>query len=188
MAGDAQGVSDLLPRPALFPGRGDVVGFDPLSQAMERQRGAKPDCRVIRREIHAELFDVHVRQYRLTLLICQPKLTQQIAHTRMSRLPCDVWEVDVRGLWIEEYEGWLIHKQPISPDRLRLSKTGSSPITMTITSTNVTERSSRPPRSSNLSTTRRYTGDTLKPAADMARSGCFSEFEGVDRRDASSDP
>jgi hypothetical protein len=43
--------------------------------------------------------------------------------TGMSRLPCDVWEVDVRGLWIEEYEGWLIHKQPISPDRLRLSKT-----------------------------------------------------------------
>jgi hypothetical protein len=28
LAGDAQSVSDLLPRPALFPGRRDVVRFD----------------------------------------------------------------------------------------------------------------------------------------------------------------
>ena len=44
---------------------------------MERQRGAQPNCRVIRREIHAELLDVHACQYGLTLLMCQPKLTQQ---------------------------------------------------------------------------------------------------------------
>jgi hypothetical protein len=55
------------------------VRFDPLSHAMERQRGAKPDCRVIRREIHAEFFEIHACQFRLTILICQPKLTQQIA-------------------------------------------------------------------------------------------------------------
>jgi len=47
----------------------------------------------------------------------------------MSRLPCDVWEVDVRGLWIEEYEGWLIHTNPINPDRLRLLKTDLPPRT-----------------------------------------------------------
>ena len=52
-----------------------MVRFDPLSQAMERLRGAKPDCRVIRREIHAEFFDVHACQFRLTFLMCQPKLT-----------------------------------------------------------------------------------------------------------------
>jgi hypothetical protein len=49
--------------------------------------------------------------------------------TGMSRLPCDVWEVDARGLWLEEFEGWIIHKQPISPDRLRLSKTDLPPRT-----------------------------------------------------------
>src|SRR5580704_13737428 len=46
---------------------------------MERRRGAKPNCRVIRREIHAEFLDVHACQYRLTSLICQPKLTQPSA-------------------------------------------------------------------------------------------------------------
>jgi hypothetical protein len=49
--------------------------------------------------------------------------------TAMSRLPCDVWEVDVRGLWIEEYEGWLIHTNPINPDRLRLLKSDLPPRT-----------------------------------------------------------
>ena len=58
--------SDLLPRPALFPGRRDLVRFDSLRQAMERQRGPKPSCRVIRREIHAEFFEVHACQFRLT--------------------------------------------------------------------------------------------------------------------------
>ena len=87
MAGDAQSVSDLLPRPALFPGGRDVVRFDPLSQAMERQRGAKPNCRVIRRDILAELFDVHACQFRLTSLVCQPKLTQQIAVLECPRWP-----------------------------------------------------------------------------------------------------
>ena len=37
-----------------------------LGQAMERQRGAKPERRVIRREIHAEFLDVHVCQSNLT--------------------------------------------------------------------------------------------------------------------------
>jgi hypothetical protein len=46
-----------------------VVRLDPLSQAMERQRGAKPNCRVIRREIRAEFFHVHFCQYRLTFLL-----------------------------------------------------------------------------------------------------------------------
>src|SRR5271169_1938226 len=87
LAGDSQGVSDLLPRPALSPGRRDVVRLDPLSQAMERLRGAKPDCRVIRREIHAEFFDVHACQFRLTSLMCQPKLTQQIATPECPRWP-----------------------------------------------------------------------------------------------------
>jgi hypothetical protein len=40
--------------------------------------------------------------------------------TAMSRQPCDVWEVDVTGLWIEMHEDWLIHRSPITPDRLRL--------------------------------------------------------------------
>src|SRR5579862_8375813 len=76
LAGDAQSVSDLLPRPSLFPGRRDLVRFDPLSQAMERQRGAKPNCRVVRRETHAQFFDLHACQYRLTPLSCQSKLTR----------------------------------------------------------------------------------------------------------------
>jgi hypothetical protein len=66
LAGDTQSVSDLLPRPAHFPSSRDVVRLDPLSQAMERQRGSKPDGRVIRREIYVEFFDVHVCQFRLT--------------------------------------------------------------------------------------------------------------------------
>ena len=40
--------------------------------------------------------------------------------TRMSRRITDVWEVDATGLWIERHEGWLIHRAPIPPDRLRL--------------------------------------------------------------------
>lgn|GEM_PF-3382032 len=40
--------------------------------------------------------------------------------TRMSRVPSDVWEVDVTGLWIEKHEDWLIHRSPIATDRLRL--------------------------------------------------------------------
>jgi hypothetical protein len=40
--------------------------------------------------------------------------------TRMSRQPCDVWEVDVNGLWIETHDNWLIHRSPIHPARLRL--------------------------------------------------------------------
>ena|SRR5580698_6258396 len=79
LPGDAQGVPDLLPRPALVPGRRHLVRFDPLSETMERQRGAQPDGGIIRRETHAEVFDVHACQYRLTLVMCQPKLTQVIA-------------------------------------------------------------------------------------------------------------
>jgi len=56
-------------RPALF--RADRrVRFDLFSQAMERQRGAKPNRRVIRREIRTQFLDVHGCQYRLTFLIC----------------------------------------------------------------------------------------------------------------------
>jgi hypothetical protein len=40
--------------------------------------------------------------------------------TGMSRQPCDVWEVDVSGLWIEMHENWLIHRSPIPSDRLCL--------------------------------------------------------------------
>ena len=40
--------------------------------------------------------------------------------THMSRQPCDVWEVDVTGLWIEKHEDWLIHRSPIALGRLRL--------------------------------------------------------------------
>lgn len=40
--------------------------------------------------------------------------------TGMSQRPCDVWEVDVTGLWLELHENWLIHRSPIAPDRLRL--------------------------------------------------------------------
>jgi hypothetical protein len=76
LAGDTQSVSDLLPRPALSPGGRDVVSFDPLSQAMERQRGAKPNCRVIGGEVPAELLDVHACQFELTSVICQSKLTR----------------------------------------------------------------------------------------------------------------
>ena len=41
--------------------------------------------------------------------------------TGMSRQACDVWEVDVSGLSIEEHEGWLIHRGPIGPERLQLA-------------------------------------------------------------------
>jgi hypothetical protein len=40
--------------------------------------------------------------------------------TRMSRQPCDVWEVDVDGLWIEMHDDWMVHRSPIPPSRLRL--------------------------------------------------------------------
>jgi hypothetical protein len=41
--------------------------------------------------------------------------------TRMSRQPCDVWEVDVTGLLIETHEdGWMMHLSPIPANRLRL--------------------------------------------------------------------
>jgi len=66
LAGDAQSVSDPLPRPALFPGQRDVVRFNPLSEAMERQRGAKPNRRVIRRETQIEFSEVHACQFILT--------------------------------------------------------------------------------------------------------------------------
>jgi hypothetical protein len=36
LAGNAQGVSDLLPRPALFPSRRHLIRFDPFGQAMKR--------------------------------------------------------------------------------------------------------------------------------------------------------
>ena len=89
LAGDAQSVSDLLPRPAFPPGRRDLVRFDPLSQAMKRRRCAKPNCRVIRREIRAEFFDVHACQFRLTDGMCQSKLTRQIGtRGRMRRARC----------------------------------------------------------------------------------------------------
>jgi hypothetical protein len=79
LAGDAQSVSDLLPRPAFCAGSRDMAGFDSLSQAMERQRGTKPDRRVIRQEIRAELFDIHVCQFKLTARACQIKLTPALA-------------------------------------------------------------------------------------------------------------
>jgi hypothetical protein len=47
--------------------------------------------------------------------------------TQMSRRPCDVWEVYVSGLWIEDYEGWLVHRQPIEPERLHLLATDIPP-------------------------------------------------------------
>jgi hypothetical protein len=47
--------------------------------------------------------------------------------TRMSRQPCDVWEVDVTGLWIEIHEDWLIHRSPIASSRLRLLATDLPP-------------------------------------------------------------
>jgi hypothetical protein len=40
--------------------------------------------------------------------------------TGMSRVPCDVWEVDATGLWIERHESWLVHRAPIPSARLRL--------------------------------------------------------------------
>src|SRR5215831_12686708 len=79
LAGDAQGVPDLLPRPALFPGRGDVVRLDSLRQAMQRQRGAKPNCGVIRRDTQLEILDIHACQSKLTPRMCQSKLTYKVA-------------------------------------------------------------------------------------------------------------
>ena len=43
-----------------------LLRFDPLCQAVEGQRGPEPDRRVVRREIRAELLDVHDCQFRLT--------------------------------------------------------------------------------------------------------------------------
>ena len=37
LPGDAEGVADLLPRPALRPGRGDLVGLHLLREAQQRQ-------------------------------------------------------------------------------------------------------------------------------------------------------
>ena len=75
LAGDTQRVTNLLPRPALRAGHLDLVGFDPLGQSMQRQRRAKPNRRVIRREIGAEFVNVHVCQFTLTHVVCQRKLT-----------------------------------------------------------------------------------------------------------------
>ncbi len=85
LTGDTQGVSNLLPRPALFSGRRNLVRLDSLSQAMERQRSAKPNYRVIRREVRAEVFDVHDCQYRLTISACQSKLTKRITTPECPR-------------------------------------------------------------------------------------------------------
>lgn len=49
--------------------------------------------------------------------------------TGMSRLVCDVWEVNVEGLWLEDYEGWIIHRHPIEPGRLRLMRADLPPRT-----------------------------------------------------------
>jgi hypothetical protein len=49
--------------------------------------------------------------------------------TGMSRLVCDVWEVNVEGLWLEDYEGWIIHGHPIEPSRLRLMRSDLPPRT-----------------------------------------------------------
>ena len=35
----------------------------------------------------------------------------------MSCNEFDVWAVDVPGLLIEKHEGWLIHEEPVSPER-----------------------------------------------------------------------
>ena len=63
-----------------FPSRRDLVRFDPLSQAMERQRGEEAQ----NAGSSDERFRVRsptsmVCQFKLTSWICQPKLTQQIA-------------------------------------------------------------------------------------------------------------
>ncbi|HYB23247.1 MAG TPA: hypothetical protein VED41_05585, partial [Solirubrobacteraceae bacterium] len=47
---------------------------------------------------------------------------------QMARVPADVWEADVRGLWLEGDPGasgggggnWLLLPEPLSPERLRL--------------------------------------------------------------------
>jgi hypothetical protein len=49
--------------------------------------------------------------------------------TGMSRLVCDVWEVNVEGLWLEDYDGWIIHRHPIEPRRLRLISSDLPPRT-----------------------------------------------------------
>ena len=61
---------------------------------MERQRGSKPNCRVIRRDVHAELLDVHACQFGLTFLICQTKLTWQIATPEQVK---DLWGAPSAG-------------------------------------------------------------------------------------------
>ena len=52
-----------------------MVRFDPLGQAMQRQRRTQPNRGVIRRETQLEIIDIHGCQFRLTWLDCQPKLT-----------------------------------------------------------------------------------------------------------------
>jgi hypothetical protein len=56
-----------------------MVRFDSFGQAMERQRGAKSNARIIRRQIQTQFVHVHACQYGLTLWGCQPKLTHGIA-------------------------------------------------------------------------------------------------------------
>jgi len=66
LSSDTEGVTYLLPRPALFAGGGDLVCLDPLSQPTQGQRSTESHCRIIRRKIWVEIFDVHSCQFRLT--------------------------------------------------------------------------------------------------------------------------
>ena len=59
LAGDAEGVADLLPRPASGAGQRDLVGLYPLSQAAQREHGAQPNSRVVGGEDRGDLGGIH---------------------------------------------------------------------------------------------------------------------------------
>jgi hypothetical protein len=51
LLGDAQGITDLFPRPALLPREGHIGGLYLFSQAMQSTNGAEANCRVRRRDM-----------------------------------------------------------------------------------------------------------------------------------------
>jgi hypothetical protein len=59
LAGNTEGVADLLPRPTPATRGGYVGGLDALRETTQRERGAEATSRVLGRDRGGESFDVH---------------------------------------------------------------------------------------------------------------------------------
>ena len=66
LTADTQGVADLFPRPALFPGQLDVDRFDLLGQAVEHSDRPQAGRGVVGDEIREYLGWCHGCQLKLT--------------------------------------------------------------------------------------------------------------------------